>query len=100
MACQCAAANWAVLLLLLRDIKKPIPVGKSPYAGIQIAIAAMRPRLDMMVTFLQIGGPILGVIFVKVLVYGQIAARASEMSQATAAAHQILFSTISTVAFS
>lgn len=46
-----------------------------------------------MVTFLRIGGPILGVIFVKVLVYGQIAARASEISQTTAAAHQILFST-------
>ena len=74
-------------------IQQPLPRGTA-YAGTAIALRAVLPKLRAAASFLAIAGPILGVIVVKVLMFGGIAAAAAGVSSTAAAAHQILFSAL------
>ena len=77
---------------MIAAASRPMPKGNSPYAGVKLNIGFEIPDLKTVVAFLGISGPVLGVIVVKCVVFGMISSRAAEMGQATAAAHQILFS--------
>lgn len=88
---RCAAANWIVFALMLRAIRRPLPAS-SAYAGITVPLRAVVPKLQAALSFLKVAGPVLGVIVVKVLLFGMISAAAAGTSATVAAGHQILFS--------
>lgn len=91
-AAATSAANWVVFFSMLWRIRQPIPSGASPYAGLQVPICAAAPRAQTVLAFMRIAGPVFGVILLKVVVFGMIAARASALSVTAAASHQVLFS--------
>lgn len=80
-----------VFAVMLRRVQQRLPQGTA-YGGISIALRMVVPRLQAAMSFLSIAGPVLGVILVKVLMFGGIAAAAAGVSSNAAAAHQILFS--------
>jgi hypothetical protein len=80
-----------VFFLMLASIRHPLPAS-SPFAPALIPLRLVVPHLRTALTFFEIAGPILGVIAVKVLIFGMVAAKASAVGTLEAAAHQILFS--------
>ena len=77
---------------MLRAVRRPLPAA-SAYAGVRVPWRAVVPKLQAALAFLKVAGPVLGVIVVKVLLFGMISAAAAGVSATVAAGHQILFST-------
>ena len=76
---------------MVRWIRQPLPRA-SPFHGTVVAVRAVMPRLQAALSLMAIAGPILGVIGMKVLIFGGISAAAAGVSSTVSAAHQILFS--------
>ena len=76
---------------MIRAVRQPLPAG-SPFASLKIDIGLEIPSLSTVATFLAVSGPVLGVVLVKIIVFGSISACATEMGQVTAGAHQIAMS--------
>jgi hypothetical protein len=91
-----AAANAAVFFLLLHRIRQKLPEG-SRYAGVRVPIVPTVPHAASARAFVALAGPILGVLTLKVLLYGLISARAAGISTAAAAGHRILFGAFATL---
>eukprot|EP00892_Ulva_mutabilis_P003739 jgi/Ulvmu1/1737/UM117_0014.1 len=90
-AAATSAANVVVFFLMLYFIRRPLPP-QSTYGGQAVPVQATVPHPATAATFLSIAGPVLGVIVLKVLFFGTIAARAAEAGSVIAAGHQIIFS--------
>lgn len=78
---------------MMRWIRQPLPQG-SPFAGTRVAVRAVVPKLQAALSLMSIAGPVLGVIGVKVLIFGGISAAAAGVSSTVSAAHQVLFSAL------
>ena len=89
----CAASNWLVCVLLFLWARTPLPSGTA-YAGNCVSLRLVLPRVQAAKTFVAIAGPVLGVIVVKVLLFGGISAHAAGISSTVSAAHQVLFSAL------
>ena len=88
-----AAANIVVFFLMLYFIRRPLPQ-RSTYGGQQVPVRAAVPHPSTAATFLSIAGPVLGVVVLKVLLFGMVAARAAEAGAVISAGHQIIFSAL------
>lgn len=86
-----AAANVVVFFLMLHFIRRPMPA-TSAYGGSRVPVAAVLPNPATIGTFLAIAGPVLGVVVLKVVLFGMIAARAAQAGAVVSAGHQIIFS--------
>lgn len=76
---------------MLHFIRRPLPPG-SAFGGERLPVRALLPNPAAVTTFLSISGPVLGVVVMKVLLFGMIAARAAEAGAVVSAGHQIIFS--------